>query len=183
MNTSPRAGTSSPRRPSARGAEQKLLGIYLNDHLAGATAGTQRAAHLARTARGSALGRAIAPVAAEIAQDRSELLGIMRDLDVPVRRHKVCVGWVGERLARLKGNGRLVRRSPLSTVLELEALRLGIEGKAAGWQTLRRISATDERLDPAPLDRLLERARRQQDTVEEWRTREAETALHAPEVP
>jgi hypothetical protein len=155
----------------------KLLGIYLNDHLAGATAASERIGHLARSARGTALGRAIGPVAAEIAQDRTTLLGIMRDLGVPVRRSKVCAGWTAEKLGRLKGNGRLVRRSPLSTVLELEALRVGVEGKTAGWESLRRLTATDKRLDPGLLDRLLERARRQQDTLETWRVRQADTAL------
>ncbi|MBL1109784.1 hypothetical protein JK361_35330 [Streptomyces sp. 5-8] len=176
MNTPPRSGAPR-RRPPSHGADMRLLSIYLNDHLAGATAGTQRAGHLARVARGSALGRALGPVATEIAQDRMTLVGIMRDLGVPVHRHKVCAGWVAEKLARLKGNGRLVQRSPLSTVLELEALRLGVEGKAAGWQTLRRLTGENERLDPALLDRLLERARKQQDTVEEWRIRQVEAAL------
>ncbi|WP_416520229.1 hypothetical protein [Streptomyces achromogenes] len=165
------------RRPTGRGAGTRLLGIYLNDHLAGATAGTDRAARLARTARGSALGRAIEPVAAEIAEDRSALLDIMRDLGVPVRRYKVCAGWAAEKLGRLKPNGHLVRPSPLGTVLDLEALRLGIEGKTACWQILRRLGATGERLDPARLDTLLERARRQQETIEEWRVRQAEEAL------
>ncbi|MEU2355934.1 hypothetical protein [Streptomyces misionensis] len=177
----PSPSATSARRSGARGIDSRLLGIYLNDHLAGATAGTLRAGHLARTSRGSALGRAVGPVAMEIAQDRAALLGIMRDLGVPVRRYKVCAGWAGERLGRLKGNGRLIRRSPLTTVLELEALRLGVEGKAAGWQTLRRLSAVDQRLDPARLDTLLERARRQQNTLEEWRIREAETVLGAME--
>ncbi|WP_433455186.1 hypothetical protein ACQPXS_44720 [Streptomyces sp. CA-142005] len=176
MNPPAVSGASRPC-PSAHRTEAKLLGIYLNDHLAGATVGAQRAAYLARTARGSALGRALGPVAAEIVQDRTTLLGIMRDLGIPVRRYKVCAGWAGEKLGRLKGNGRLIHRSPLSTVLELEALRLGVEGKAAGWQTLRQLSATDERLDPALLDQLLERAGRQQETVEEWRIRQAQAVL------
>ncbi len=166
---------------SARGTAMKLLAIYLNDHLAGATAGVERAAHLARATRGSALGRAVAPVAAEIREDRAALLGIMRDLDVSVHRYKVWAGWAAERAGRLKANGRLVRRSPLSTLLELEALRMAVEGKAAGWQTLRRLTATDDRLDPGLLDDLLERARRQQDTVEEWRVRQADTALRTGE--
>ncbi|MFJ9821789.1 hypothetical protein ACIRU3_42425 [Streptomyces sp. NPDC101151] len=174
---SPAVSGASRGSPSAHRTDVKLLGIYLNDHLAGATAGTQRAAYLVRTARGSALGRTLGLVAAEIAQDRTTLLGIMRDLDIPVRRYKVYAGWAGEKLGRLKSNGHLVQRSPLSTVLELEALRLGVEGKAAAWQTLRRLSATDERLDPALLDRLLERAQRQQETVEEWRIRQAQAVL------
>ncbi|MFF8905566.1 hypothetical protein [Streptomyces olivaceoviridis] len=172
-----RPATPGPR--STGGADMKLLGIYLNDHLAGATAGTQRIGHLVRSARGSALGRALRPVAAEIGEDRAALLDIMRDLDVPVRRTKVCAGWAAEKVGRMKLNGRLVRRSPLSTVLELEAMRLAVEGKAAGWLTLRRLATTDKRLDPGRLDSLLERARRQQDTVEEWRRRQADTALRA----
>ncbi|GGS53387.1 hypothetical protein GCM10010206_13730 [Streptomyces cinerochromogenes] len=176
MNGPVRSGTPGPE--SAGGTDMKLLGIYLNDHLAGATAGTQRVGHLARASRGSALGRAIGAVAVEINEDRETLLEIMRDLDVPVRHYKVWAGWTAEKAARLKGNGRLVRRSPLSTVLELEALRIGVEGKAAGWATLRRLAATDGRLDAELLDTLLDRAGHQQETVEEWRVHEAEAALH-----
>ncbi|MFC8342275.1 hypothetical protein [Streptomyces sp. NPDC057280] len=179
MNTLSHSGVAQ-RRSTGRSDDTKLLGIYLNDHLAGATAGTERATRLTRTARGSALGRAIEPVAAEIAQDRKALLDIMRDLGVPARRYKVCAGWAGEKLGRLKPNGHLVRPSPLGTVLDLEALRLGIEGKAAAWQALRRLSATDDRLDAAQLDTLLQRAQQQQERVEEWRIRQAEEALATP---
>ncbi|TWV46002.1 hypothetical protein FRZ03_15420 [Streptomyces misionensis] len=175
----PSPSDTSARGAHARAADSKLLGIYLNDHLAGATAGVLRAGHLARASSGTALGRDVGPVAREIAQDRAALLGIMRDLGVPVRRYKVCAGWAGERLGRLKSNGRLIRRSPLSTVLELEALRMAVEGKAAGWQTLRRLGAVDRRLDAAQLDTLLERARRQQRTLEDWRIREAEAVFGA----
>ncbi|MET8767895.1 hypothetical protein [Streptomyces sp. NPDC004658] len=175
MNALPHSGAT--QRPTGRGADMKLLGIYLNDHLAGATAGTERVTRLARTAGASALGRAIGPVAAEIAEDREALLDIMRDLGVPVRRYKVWAGWAGEKLGRLKPNGHLVSPSPLGTVLDLEALRLGIEGKAAVWQALLRLSATDGRLDRSRLDTLLERARRQQERIEEWRVRQVEEAL------
>ncbi|MEU0054416.1 hypothetical protein [Streptomyces sp. NPDC006309] len=169
----------TPGPEDTGGLDTRLLGIYLNDHLAGATAGAERAGSLVRSVRGSALGRALGPVAAEIREDRAALLGIMRDLNVPVRRAKVGAGWAAEKVGRLKTNGRLVRRSPLTTVVELEALRLAVEGKAAGWRTLRRLATADRRLDPGRLDTLLERARRQQDTVEEWRIRAVDTALRA----
>ncbi|MGV9847844.1 hypothetical protein ACWDWU_03430 [Streptomyces sp. NPDC003442] len=39
-------------------------------------------------------------------------------------------GRPGEKAGRLKPNGRLRRRSGLSTVLELESPRIGVEGKA-----------------------------------------------------
>ncbi|MET8247636.1 hypothetical protein ABZV31_26415 [Streptomyces sp. NPDC005202] len=157
---------------------QALLGIYLNDHLAGATAGTDRARHLATACRGSQIGAAMAPVAAEIAEDRKALMGIMRRLDIPIRRYKVYAGRLGERAGRLKSNGRLVRRSPLSSLLELELLQIGVHGKTCAWQVLRRLSERDERLDAQLLDGLLERARGQLHTIDEIRHRQAEETFH-----
>jgi hypothetical protein len=52
-------------------------------------------------------------------------------------------------------------------------LRLGVEGKAAGWRTLRALAETDKRLDPGRLDELISRARRQADLLEELRVRAA----------
>ena len=161
--------TDPPGARRAPATDMSLLGLYLNDHLAGATAGTARIRYLLRSCRGTALGDALAPVTAEIAEDRASLLHIMRRLDVPVRRYKVYAGRAVEQMGRLKSNGSLVRRSPLSTLWELEAMGLGVEGKTAGWQTLRDLAATDARLDGRQLDDLVERARRQRATLEELR--------------
>ncbi|MDP9435302.1 MAG: hypothetical protein M3P93_08975, partial [Actinomycetota bacterium] len=49
------------------------------------------------------------------------------------------------RSARLKANGHLLRRSPLSDLVEMEALVLGVQGKAAGFRALRSIAAGDPR--------------------------------------
>src|SRR6476659_7497772 len=57
-----------------------LLTIYLNDHLAGATAGSDLAARTASENEGNEFGEALAQLAAEIAQDREELLGTMKSL-------------------------------------------------------------------------------------------------------
>ncbi|NEA67870.1 hypothetical protein [Streptomyces sp. SID12488] len=153
-----------------------LLGIYLNDHLAGATVGTDRSRSLAESEaeRDPALADAVGPISVEIAEDRADLVRIMRSLDVPVRRYKIVAGRLAERAGRLKGNGRIVRRSPLTSMVELEMLRLGVEAKAAVWRTLRRLADTDERLDPVRLDGLLGRADRQLDTLEQLRLRQVD---------
>ncbi|MYS90964.1 MULTISPECIES: hypothetical protein [Streptomyces] len=169
--------TDPPGARRAPATDMSLLGVYLNDHLAGATAGTARIRHLLRSCRGTALADTLAPVAAEIAEDRASLLHIMRRLDVPVRRYKVYAGRAVEQMARLKSNGSLVRRSPLSTLWELEALSLGVEGKSSGWQTLRDLAATDTRLDARHLDDLVERARRQRATLEELRRDQVRVAF------
>jgi hypothetical protein len=169
--------TDPPGAQRAPATDMSLLGIYLNDHLAGATAGTARIRYLVRSCRGTALADTLAPVAAEIAEDRASLLHIMRRLDVPVRRYKVYAGRAAEQMGRLKSNGSLVRRSPLSTLWELEAMGLGVEGKTAGWQTLRDLAATDARLDARQLDDLVERARRQRATLEELRRKQVDVAF------
>lgn len=160
-----------------RGVRGDLLAIYLNDHLAGSTSGRELCRRAAETHRGSTAGDVLAHLAEEIREDREELLRLMRALDIPVRHYKTAAGWAGERLGRLKLNGRLARRSPLSSVVELEGLRLGVEGKTAVWETLRALADRDERLDAHLLDRLLERARRQAAALDRLRVTRAREVL------
>lgn len=159
----------APARPGEDEAPH-TLGIYLNDHLAGASAGAKLAARIARIHDRSPYGTELARLASEVAADRRVLLEIMTALGVPARHYKIIAGRIGERIGLLKSNGRLVRRSGLSTVIELEALRLGIEGKSLLWKTLLTAQAEEPRLDRHRLEELLHSARRQIDTVEELRT-------------
>jgi hypothetical protein len=152
--------------------DNALLGIYLNDHLAGAVAGADLARRLAGTERAWA-GDVLEPLAREIREDQAALREMMAALGVPVRYYKTLAAWAGEKVSRLKLNGRLVSRSPLSRVVELEALRLGVEGKAAGWRTLRTRAEHDPRLDPARLDKLISRADEQIEQLERLRVRAA----------
>ncbi len=146
-----------------------LLGVYLNDHLAGATGGSELARRAARSASGTAAGGVLQRFASDVEQDRLALLEVMATLNVPVRAYKVYAAWVGEKAARLKLNGYLLSRSPLSSLEELEMLRLGVEGKAAGWRTMRVLADKDTRLDADRLDELIVRAGRQADQLEELR--------------
>ena len=157
-----------------RGAtRQNLLGIYLNDHLAGATGGLDLARRVAASQRGRATGATLEPLAEEILADRTALLDMMAALGLKVRRYKVGAAWVMEKAGRLKLNGRIAGRSPLSALVELEMLRLGVEGKAAGWLTLRALAERDDRLDGERLDELISRANRQSQILEELRGRTA----------
>lgn len=149
--------------PDERG---RLLGIYLNDHLAGATGGVELARRVADAQRGSEHGPELARVADEIAADRDTLLSIMGRLGVPVRQYKVYLGWVAEKAGRLKSNGTVFRRSPLSSVVELEGLAIGIRGKIAGWRTLTAVAEHDDRVERANIDALITRADHQLDSVE-----------------
>lgn len=157
------------------------LGIYLNDHLAGATFGIGLARRIAYQHRNSARSADLERISGEIAQDRQTLIELMGALGVPALRYKVYGGWAAERLGRLKPNGVLYRRSGLSTFIELETLRLGVEGKALIWRTLLVVAAGEPRLDESQLQDLLARARGQIDTLEKLRLAAA-AAIFSPGV-
>jgi hypothetical protein len=155
----------------------RLLAIYLNDHLSGAVGGVELAQRVTDAQRGTELGERIAPLLQEITQDRATLLRIMHDLGVTPRSGFTALGWAVEKVARLKLNGRVLRRSPLSTVIELEALRLGVLGKHQLWRTLAQTFANDPRVDTGRLEELQRRAEQQAATLEQLHQAAADDAL------
>ncbi|MEU3778146.1 hypothetical protein AB0F11_34110 [Streptomyces sp. NPDC032472] len=169
------------RSPSSPDPE-RLLCIYLNDHLGGSAAGVALSRRMARAHRGTPSEAPLAALAKEIAEDRDTLREVMTALDVPVMTARSLAGRLAEKAGRMKLNGRIVSRSPLSDVLELEALRLGVEGKLLMWRCLQSIARTDGRLtdhriDEAALDRMLFRAARQIGVLERLRLAAAERAF------
>src|SRR3954466_7898383 len=102
------------------------LAIYLADHYAGATFGVELARRARDRHRGTSHGEFLAGLAGELEQDRAELGAVMDTLGVDVDPVKVVVAWTGEKVGRLKLNGRLIGEAPLSLVLELEALIAGV---------------------------------------------------------
>ena len=156
----------------------KYLATYLNDHVLGATLGTELVRRAARENQGSELGEFLTGLAQEIDDDRGTLLALMRELGVRPDRLKVAAGWTGEKLGRLKPNAQLRGYSPLSPLVELEGLLIGIQGKLAMWRALAEVAA-EVGLDRARLQELAVRAERQQHDVERHRLEVARSALTA----
>lgn len=155
----------------------RFVGIYLQDHLAGSVVALELLGRATRANEENELGAFLAGLGQEIAADRDVLLEVMRILGVGPSHAKNGVAWVAEKVGRLKLNGRLLRTSPLSRVLELEALEAGITGKRSLWTNLEILD--DPRFARFDFPRLAERAETQRAAVEEWRRRAAD-ALRAP---
>ncbi|MEV7406146.1 hypothetical protein AB0N93_38010 [Streptomyces sp. NPDC091267] len=155
--------------PAASDAGTDLLAIYLNDHLAGATAGLELFRRAAENQEVSHGDTTLADLAQQVEEDRGALTQIMTALGVSVDHSKATLGWLAEKAGRLKPNGHLFSRSPLSNVLELESMLLGVQGKAACWRTLRALAETEARLRPEDLAALLERAETQSSVLERMR--------------
>ena len=149
----------------------RLVGIYLRDHLAGSVAALELIERSARSNEANELGAFLRGLHAEITADKGALLDVMRTLGVEPSRAKNGLAWAAEKAGRLKLNGRLLHYSPLSRVLELETLEAGIVGKRSLWTNLEALD--DSRLAGVDLPRLVERAETQRARVEEWRRRAA----------
>jgi hypothetical protein len=151
------------------------IGTYLNDHLAGSTVGQELSKRAADENRGTPLGTFLEKLHQEIVEDRRALLEVMDALDVGEDHLKTVFARVGERIGRLKPNGSLLSYSPLSRVVELEGLTLGVTGKAGLWRALMLLD--DPRLEPFDFAALERRAKRQQNRLEKERIEAARLAF------
>jgi predicted DNA-binding ribbon-helix-helix protein len=157
--------------------DEKLLRIFMQDHMAGATAGLELAKRARGANRGTTYADALAQIADEIAEDRKALEELMSDLGFGSDRAKNVGAWAGEKLGRLKLNGRLTGYSPLSRVIELEGLLGGISLKLSLWGILLEVAEQEPRLDSARLRRLITRGEEQRRTVAELRAQAAREAF------
>jgi hypothetical protein len=153
----------------------KYLPIYLNDHLTGSTFAVELAGRAARENRGSELGEFLTGLKLDIESDRGTLEQIMGSLGVGKDPKKRPVGWIAEKLGRLKLNGELLHHSPLSPTVELELLSLGIEGKRLLWLVLAETHG--DRIGATRLTQLVARAEAQRAGVERHRLETARRAL------
>ena len=147
----------------------KLLRIYLNDHLAGATAGRELAKRCLSNNRGTPLGDYLEVLIQEIDSDYSSVEQIASRVGARRDRVKQAAAWLAEKVGRLKLNGQLTGYSDLSRLLELEGLKLGVAGKECLWRSLKHLGTGDNRLGAVDLDSLLERAQRQLEQLEAHR--------------
>ena len=157
--------------------DDKLLGIYLNDHLAGSVAGLDLARRALNSNKGTAYESFLRDLVIAIDDDKRELEGLMETLGIPQDRMKQIVAWAAEKAGRLKLNGQLTGYSPLSRLVELEGLFLGVTGKRSLWRTLKQIADHDSRLAVTDFDKLMTRAEEQRNGLEEHRLRAAAEAL------
>lgn len=113
-----------------------LLAIYLRDHLVGATGGLALARRAVGTMTSAAHTHALAQLADEIEDDLEALRRCAEALGIARPRVREAGALAAERVGRLKLNGQLRGTSPLSPVVELEALLLGVTGKTSCWRVL-----------------------------------------------
>lgn len=161
---------------SSGASGDRLLAIYLNDHLAGAALGVELCRRLHASNSGeSELGQPLAELCEEIEADRRTLVRLMEQLGIRRSLVKPAVAWAAEKLGRLKLNGQLTGYSPLSRLVEIEALAIGIAGKTQMWRALERTLGSSQ--TGFDFGELAERAIHQRDRAEDLHAIAARQAL------
>lgn len=143
----------------------RLLEIYLRDHWAGAGAGEDLARRLADNNSRTSWAGELHDVATQIEQDDRTLSSVRDSLGMTGGRWKRSLAQIAERLSRLKLNGRLVGYSPLSRVVEVEALIAGVEAKRLLWTALEAVAPSHPELAHYDLADLERRADEQLDIL------------------
>lgn len=157
--------------------KEDLLGIYLNDHLAGSVVGLELAKRSLSSNRGTRFEPFLVQLVSELQEDRAALEQVLDRLGVRRNTAKQAGAWVAEKAGRLKLNGRLTGYSPLSRVLEFEGLTMGVVGKLSLWRNLLEIATEDERLSGVPIDDVVTRSERQRQDLEANRAEAARLAF------
>ncbi|WP_235735501.1 hypothetical protein [Nocardioides alcanivorans] len=152
--------SSEPEEAGQQGQvmNDEVLEGQLQHHWAGATAGVAFFDRVGRGFPDPEVAAEVRRLAAEVNDDRESLRQLMRSLGFEPSRLGAATARAGEWLGRFKPNGRVIRRSPLTDVLELEMLRNALSGKRIGWQVVLEISEHDDRIDSGSIRTLLDRA-------------------------
>jgi hypothetical protein len=147
--------------PTGAVAHPDLLAVYVNDHIAAAAGGIELVSRMIGVHRGTRHEAPLRQLLDELRQEKSDLTATARALGLPVRPYKQVAVWVAEKASRLKLNGHVLTRSPLSDLVEFEFLASAVRSKRSGFETLRIAATVDPRIDPVLLDSLIEQANRQ----------------------
>ena len=153
------------------------LHVYLNDHLAGATAGTDLVKQAAAQHEGTEIGNFFATLSDDIDADFNTLSVLIGTLGVAPSEGKDRIAGLGIKITEPKFSGETVGSADFGAFITLETLSIGVEGKLCMWTALKAIESEVPELADTDLDTLVERARSQRDRIEGKRLEWAPRAL------
>jgi len=157
------------------------LHVYLNDHLAGATAGVDLVTTAAENHEGD-LGEFFVELADGITGDYNTLTSLIDQMNAHASGAKEAFAKIGSEVSAAKFSGETVEDPQFGTFLTLETLSIGVEGKLCMWKALKVVAGEYPELAALDIDTLIERAQSQRDGIEGKRLEVAGSALSAEKV-
>jgi hypothetical protein len=125
--------------------DRRVIRIHMGDHLTVMRGARRLVGRMVDSGRHGHATQVLERVGHELDAGSLTLGAFLRQLGASPPRSKLLAATVAELVGRAKLNGRLSGRSPLSDLLELEALGAALALTGAGWRSLRRAGiASDE---------------------------------------
>lgn len=152
------------------------LGHYIRIHLTGSAGGIELFSR-GQKFREPAATSILEDIRGELVQERSQLLAMADRVGARPAPLAAVAAAVGERIGRLKPNGNPLRRTSMTDLIDLEAMRVALSGKTAGWESLLAVVDRHEGLDRDELTALRDQALRQLEQVSALHTDSAARAL------
>ncbi len=151
------------------------LDTYLNDHIAGATAGTNLAKMASEEHQTDEHGPFFSEIYSEIKADYETLQALATALGVDQSASKAALAEVGSKLMGPKFTSG--DDDELNAFITLETLSIGVEGKVCMWKALKTVEADYPEFEQFDIDDLLARAQSQREKLETQRQKLAPQAL------
>ena len=151
------------------------LDTYLNDHMAGATAGTNLAKMAAEEHQTDEHGPFFSEIYAEISADKATLQQLIEALSVGESASKTALAEIGSKLMGPKFTAG--DDDQLNAFVTLETLSIGVEGKVCMWKALKTVESDYPAFEQFDIDDLLARAVSQREKIEVQRQKMAPLAL------
>lgn len=159
----------------AENLDGKLLAVHLRDHDALLVAAGELAKRMSSSERPDEERAFAAELGRLASDDRDGLEQFLRRLGSAPSRARATAVTAAEKLGRLKLNGRVLRRSPLSAVTELEGSRLLLASDRDLWAGLAHL-----KIGPADAVERAQRAEQLLETAETLRLAALHTATRPP---
>ena len=157
---------------------EDVLHGHMRTHLMGASGGTAAFERVAHTHGIPEVADGLKAMAEEIKQEREWLRDMMADVGIEPNVISKVASQGAEVVARFRPTLRLVGRSELMDVLQLEALYAAVVTKRNGWRYMRQAARAGANLDIAQLDELERWADSQLERLRDWHALTA--ATHFP---
>lgn len=158
---------------------EDVLHGHMRTHLLGASGGTAAFERVAHTHGIPEVAAGLKAMAEEIKQERDWLREMMADVGIEPNVISRLASQGAETLAKFRPTPRLVGRSDLMDVLELEALYAAVVTKRNGWRLMRQAARAGANLDLAQIDELERWADSQLERLRDWHALTAATKFPA----
>jgi hypothetical protein len=151
------------------------LDTYINDHIAGATAGTNLAKMAAEEHQTDEHGPFFSEIYSEIKADFETLQELAGALGVDESATKTALAEIGSKMMGPKFTAG--DDDELNAFVTLETLSIGVEGKICMWKALKTVSGDYAAFEQFDVDELLARGEAQREKLEAQRQAIAPQAL------